>query len=330
MSTDWEKLDIEADEMLQEALGQAPEESTDTTEETVDEVDTEETADDQHERAAEETQGQGGDTDAEPDSEETEPDVADPTGGLTLENAAERIRNAQARMTRATQEAAELKRQVQSLQDETASLKRSREAASSTEAEKPKAPETPADIDDSDLAEAMKEFPEVAKPLVRLIKQQQAELGQLNATITDLKGNVDQTRSQLDEESKAQSLKTHNDAILQAHNDAFQLAESDDFQGWKDRQPPIVQRAITNGSAQDVIWALDQYKAAVGAVPDETTKRREAAKASATPPSRSARQPSGGTRHRFTRPQINAMSPEEFAANETEIDKALAAGLISQ
>jgi hypothetical protein len=80
--------------------------------------------------------------------------------------------------------------------------------------------------------------------------------------------------------------------------------------------------AIQRGSAVDIIDVLDKYKKAVG----ET--RLQAAREVANPATPKARTQPTKTKPTFTRKQIDAMTPQEFLANEAAIDQAVAEGRV--
>lgn len=98
----------------------------------------------------------------------------------------------------------------------------------------------------------------------------------------------------------------HFDAILAKHPNLNEIYLSDDFQGWLDRTPPMFREIVNHGSARDVIWMLDQYKAAVGKPRQKQIEKKT----------------------KFTRAQISAMPLNVFEKHEVEIDAAIANGEI--
>ncbi len=249
----------------------------------------------------------------------------------------ERVKNAQALMTRSTQEAADLRRQVEPLKQENEQLKTQLAQLSaqvqSLQQQPPQAqPQVQQSADsaagsdglDAALSKAMEEDPDLVKPLVDLIKHRDQQIEQLDEQLQGLKGTVDTTTSSLQEREQATAAEAHFAKIRAAHPDLDQVTQSPDFQGWVARQPNAVQQAVAQGTADDAVWVLNQYKAAAGIA----SNNLDAARAAAMPATPRARQQPTQTRPRFTRQQIDAMSSQEYAAKETEIDEALAAGLI--
>lgn len=57
--------------------------------------------------------------------------------------------------------------------------------------------------------------------------------------------------------------RAHFDAIKSKHPDWLDIARSQGFWDWLMSQPIAIQRAATEGSAEDVILLIDRYKATV-------------------------------------------------------------------
>ncbi|MBF0256029.1 MAG: hypothetical protein HQL47_06130 [Gammaproteobacteria bacterium] len=259
----------------------------------------------------------------EPRENDSAQEQEDDLDGLTLQNAQERIRNAQARMHAATQELAEIRKAMEPLQRENAQLRGDiqmlQQEVQRLRQPPPASAQAPADsgIDDDDLKSAKEEWPEVVNPL---LKRNQL----LEARLKQIEQQVQETVTVTQETQQRSAAEAHQQAILAKHPDAFDLAGTDDFQGWVSRQPPLVRQVVETGTAQDVIWVLDQYKQLVGA-----GNRLEQAREASTPTTPRARQQTTRSGPRFTRSQIEAMSPEEWRQNEAEILKAMAQGQIA-
>ncbi len=229
---------------------------------------------------------------------------------LTLQNAEERIKNAQSRMHEATQEAAELRRQTQDLESQVSQLK-------TGAPEKPEGSQTEPPRDYGSLETLREDYPELINPLIGHISKLEDRLGKLETNVE----TTAQTSKLRDEES---SHRTHEDAILKEHPDAFDVAATDDFKGWTTRQPHVVQMAVRQGTSEDVIWALDQYKQAVG----QANTLAEARELSTPRLPKTRKQPLKG-QPKFTREQIGSMSPEEYEKHEKDIDHAMENGQIT-
>jgi hypothetical protein len=296
-------------------------------------------------------------SEAEP-AAEPEPKASD-FAGLTLEqieqrlaniraNAETRIKGFQALMTKATQQAADARRASEALAERVKSL--------TAEMEKMKAtPPAPAadQVDDADIAGLEAEYPALA-PVFKQLKSLKADLAAANASLTAKVQEVSSTVTANAELTAAEKQKAIEDAhfaaINEAHSDASDIAASADFQGWLSRQSSMYQYAIEKGTAIDVIDVLTKYKKDVGiplqtseptpptdgdaetdpepnAAPKET--KLEMARRLATPTPRKGLKPPTNPRPSFSRKQIAAMSPQEFAENEAAIDEAMAHGRIT-
>lgn len=268
----------------------------------------------------------------EPEAPEPEVPAAeeDDLKGLTLKNAEERIRNAQKRMHTATQEAADLRKKqdghAQELADKDVEIRRLQTELQQAKAaaQATPAPAAPV-VTDASLQRLQEEYPDLA-PVLTELTASRALNQQLAGKVDELKTRLDATDQKVDTRSERELISDHLTTIRKAHPDMDKIRDSDDFKGWKERQPPVVQDAISKGTALDVIWALDLYKEQVG------LKKRKgklgAAVTAAEPDVRTQRQPPAGSKRIFTQAEIDAMSPEEFEKNEAEIDKALAEGRV--
>ncbi len=266
-------------------------------------------------------------------------DSEDATEGLTLDNVTERIKNAQARMTKATQEAASLRREKDAMTAQIGTLQASlTQLQSEIEALK-KNPPAPANEpspsqdsaglgDDPTLQELAKEYPSIVPPLLRLIDDQKQAIASLQSKVETAAGKVDKSEAEKAAEAKRQAQEDHEAAILAVHADAMQIADTDDFIGWVGRQSPMIKRAVESGTAVDVIDVLNRYKEAVGL--GAATRETEADNASGpNVPRARDHKPSGKRQFKFTRAQLDAMPQEEFQRREREIDEAIAAGLVA-
>lgn len=257
--------------------------------------------------------------------------------GLSLDNARERIRNAQARMHRATQEAADLRKKVAStdgelsaMRSKIAGLERELEALRKQPPAKPES-ESVEIIADADLNGIAEEYPTFSKPFLSVINKLNNQLKTVTDKLAHVEGKVTKTVTSIEEREESARTQTHFDAIRAAHPDAFTLYETDDFQGWIDRQPPMLRDMVEQGTATDVIYVFDTYKAAVGKAKDMSpAKDRIAlARAASTPNVRkvptNTNKPDKPT---FSRSEIAKMTPKQFEKNEAAIDEAIAEGRI--
>jgi DNA repair exonuclease SbcCD ATPase subunit len=322
MSVNSTQLEAEADALFEKINGKLPE-----TPETVAE-----------ELPADDAGTVEAKVEAEPDPEagkEASPAAADTDDleGLSVENAAERIRNAQARMTRATMEAAEFRRTLSDVQRSTKQLEAEVERLQAElKAAPAKSPDSPGSTAGgmATLETLRTDYPEIMGPLISTLTELRSELNGLKGTVT--------TRDERDTESRRQAAyREHIAAIAAAHPDYQQVANSDEFNGWLDRQPDAYRIYLfgdgiegskhrSGGTAAEVNRVLDQYKQSIG-----TAKRNGDAREAANPALRKTTRTNLGNNGRptFTREQIAKMTPAEFAKNEKVIDAAMAEGRIT-
>lgn len=272
------------------------------------------------------------------------PEVDTGEDGLTLDNARERIRNAQARMHRATQEASELRKKVASQDGELSALRSdvsglNQQIEALKKAQPPASPDTVADdLSDADLQSMAEEYPTLAKPFIKQINALNNRVKELMDSLAKVEGKVTETVQSTKEKEQADADKAHFDAILAVHPDAFEVYESDDFNGWLLRQPPAFARSMKDGTADDVIYVFSEYKKAVGLTKPEPKGDEGGAKdslakarAAATPNVRQVRtDPSRKpVKPTFTRDELANMPQDEFERREAEIDEAMAEGRVA-
>lgn len=283
---------------------------------------------------------------ATPEAPQVETPPPEDTGeeGLTLDNAKERIRNAQARMHRATKEAADLRKKLTSQDSELSAVRSElhglKQHVEALKQQPPAKPESATvEMADAELQGIAEEYPQIAKPFIKVINALNAQVKSLGTKLESVEGKVVKTASSLEERDEDAAAQAHVDAIRAVHPDAFELYESGDFQGWLDRQPPAFAEIMQNGTANDVNYVFTQYKRAVGTLKDEAApsprltpeqERIARAKAAANPTIRQVRtNPNKPGKPTFTRAEIAKMTPEEFESREAEIDAAIADGRIT-
>ena len=229
---------------------------------------------------------------------------------LTVKNADKRIKDAQRRMTKATQEAAQLRRDNESLRDKVTSL--------SGEVAKLKAITQAPTATDADLARLQEEYPDLAKPLI-------AQLHSLKAEQESAKAQQEELRKHAQTDQAKQSEIEHREAISAVHPDAWQLAGQVDFREWLADQPSYKRAVVETGSAEDVIDLLHEYKATLAPPPPKPTL--ETAKEIAEPTTRSTKAKPQGKKT-WTRAEIDQMSMQEFIDLQPQIDEALKNGRV--
>jgi len=226
----------------------------------------------------------------------------------------ERYKNAQARMTQATQEASDLRREVAALQAQVSAVQG--QGPQSTPQRDPIL-----SANSPELAKLRSEYPEFAGPIVDVLEKQQK-------VIADLRAQSDNVAASTDEVRKT----TFIQAVQAAHPDMESVVSSDDFKGWLYRQPQFVQNAVVSGDPASAVKIIDMYKEEAPGTPGHPDKAAllDAARQVASPAvGRNPQPPTAQPKIQFTRGQIAAMSPDEFSKNETAIDQAMAQGLIA-
>lgn len=252
-----------------------------------------------------ETVEDGEETSQEEDRGDPNPDDGDDEDlRKQLHVANERVKNAQARMTKATQEAADLRRTVTELQQTVASLQ-SQVAQAATQKD---------EVDD-ELRTLAEEYPDIAQPLLK-------KLSKLEETVSEYRTRIETEKSQ-------STLQSHFDTIRRSHPDMDEIVVSDDFNGWLERQSPIWQRIAQEGSAEEVIDLLSNFKVAIGASPQQPESKVEKARRVAEPSLPKARKPDPNAGKRiWTREEITRMPLEEFEKRQAEIDLAYLEGRV--
>lgn len=139
------------------------------------------------------------------------------------------------------------------------------------------------------------DYPSLVNPILKSLKTIHRAVSQQSEKIASVRSVHDRIAEE-----------AHFAAIQKTHPDMSQIHQSEDFQGWLMRQPVAIQQISQEGTAQDVIWMLDQYKAAVGKPRQKEIEKKT----------------------KFTRAQIAAMPLKVFEKHEAEIDAAIANGEI--
>lgn len=311
MKVDPEQLEREAEELWKQMNAQNAEPETEQSDDNADDSDTPQAQEDAENPPAEsaETGEDAGNDETPQDEDRGDPKTDEGEDDSELKKqlriAEERVKNAQARMTKATQEAAELKRQVATLQQTVADLQSQLTSAA-----------TRKDEVDDELRKLEEEYPDIAQPLLK-------KLQKLEETVTEYRTQIDTDQSQA-------SLQAHFDTIRKSHPDMDEVVTSDDFTGWLERQSPLWQRVAGEGSAAEVIELLDRYKEAIGAAsPQQPVSNVERARKVAEPSLPKARKPDPNSGKRiWTREEIRRMPLNEFEKRQAEIDQAYLEGRV--
>lgn len=298
---DPEQLEREADELIRQMMGEEAEPEAEEPESAAD-TEAEDPEPEESAPSDQEETVESAESDPEPEEESGEPEDSD---SRIWE---ERYKNAQARMTKATQEAAELRKEVKSYKDKLDRLE--------TQVSQQKA--TPAtDVDDKDLEQLMADYPEVVGPLIKKIQVLQTKVGE--------------TVSSFEEREQQAELERHFEAIRAEHPDLDEVTASDDWEGWLDRQSPTWKRIAGEGTAEEVVDLVSRYKQDMGLVKPQVKReaRVEQARKVSEPKLPKARKPDpNGGKKVWSMTEINRMPTELFLKHEAEIDQAILEGRV--
>jgi len=306
-----ERLEKEADEMLKQietsrkesepegqGLANLEPEAEDTPEEIEETVETspEESQDTEESSQAEEIQ-------TEVENEQ----AVDEKETISSEQWEERYKNAQARMTKATQNEKELEKKISELTDKVKAMESMR---SETRIEQQK------EEVGVDLSEIMKDYPELVKPLQSYVDTAFAKVNK----------KLEQTTQELTKAQQEDMVREHKAKLAKAHPDYVQVANSEDFTLWLERQSPVWQQIADSGNADDTIELLSRYKKALGIKSTPEVSKEdlvEKAKQNAEPNLPKARKQNiGSSKKIWTAAEVGKLTDKQFLKYEKEIDQA--------
>jgi DNA repair exonuclease SbcCD ATPase subunit len=219
----------------------------------------------------------------------------------------ERYKNAQARMTKATQHEKELEKKISELTDKVKAMESLR---SETKVEKQM------EEVGVDLSEIMKDYPELVKPLQSYVDTAFAKLNQ----------KFEKTTQELTKAQQDDLVREHKAKLAKAHPDYVQIANSEDFNLWLERQSPVWQQVAEGGGADDTIELLSRYKNALGITTTPEVSKAdlvEKAKQNAEPNLPKARKQNiGSSKKIWTAAEIGKLNDKQFRKYEADIDLA--------
>ena len=224
-----------------------------------------------------------------------------------LEKAERAMKGAQAKMTHATQEASELRRQ-------NAELAKTLKEMQGQLAEGQK--------DNERLQQLREDYPDFA-PVLDELNRTQEEVQNQRATLA-----AQEQKAFEDAQNAAQD--AHFERIQAVHPDVESITQTSDWSLWLDSQNTVIQEWVNSGTSNDVNAVLSQFKRDLGldsSTPQETPLER--AKAVAEPKMPKARKANTtGERRTWTVDEIKRMSNEEFEKHQVEILSAQNQGRI--
>lgn len=274
---------VETEEEPEEVIEETPEEPTESVEVQAEEVSEEET--------------DGGEDSSELSAIDDRIDKAERA-----------MKGAQRKMTQATQEAAELRKQNESLIEVMTELK-------SQLAERSR--------NDEGLQKLKEEYPDVASPLLDEIQRLQERVDEHSAL--NSKRDEDVIRQRQEREMEA-----HFDRIRAVHPDFQDVTNTSDWALWIEDQDASTQRWVENGTSNDVNAVISQFKLDMNIKPPTPQEQTlERAKEAASPKMPKARKSNAvGEKKSWTVDEIKRMPNELFEKHKREILEAQAAGNI--
>lgn len=227
---------------------------------------------------------------------------------LALQKAEKAMKGAQARMTKATQETADLKRQNADLIRSITELK-----GQLVETSK----------DESKLAQIREDYPDLAGPLLDELKRTQDEVGAAKQALAE----QEQSKYQ---QIQAQAQAEHFERIRTVHPDVDQLIDTADWLNWLEEADSQTKTWIQEGSSNDVNTVLTRFKTDMGApTPTLQEQALERAKSVAEPKMPKARKSNlKGDKKFWTVDEIMRMPNKMFEKHQSEILKAMESGSI--
>ena len=225
-----------------------------------------------------------------------------------LEKAEKAMKGAQSRMTKATQEAADLRRQNEVMLENLAELK-----GQLAEREQ----------DTAKLAQIREEYPDIAGPLLDELSRTQAE-------VQSAKEALNAQERHRNEELQARAAEEHFNRIRAVHPDVEELIATSDWLNWLDAQDASTHQWVESGSSNDVNAVLSRFKDEMGLRPPTPQERSlEKARAVAEPKMPKARSQNVNAEKRtWTVEEIMRMPNKDFVKHQKDILKAMEQGAI--
>ena len=267
-------LDVDTSEQQEEQRQEAPTESVDTAEELVAET------------------------------QELEEDRGEPQIDDAVVKAEQRVKNAQAKMTKALQETSALRKHMENVQRVNDEL--SQQLAANEEK-------------DDRLDEVRENYPDIAGPLLDALEKQKTEVRQTREALAK------QQRAEFEREQDVE-IEEHWSRIRSSHPDVDDLIVTNEWNDWLSDQTQTVQRWVNEGSSNDAVSVLEKFKSDMG-IGDPTPQEKvlEKARKVANPKMPSARKTNTSSgKKTWTVEEIKAMPNREFEKHQTEIMEAYA------
>ena len=298
MRNDPEQLEREAREMLEQARNAA----SGTNQDDGLETDTPERQEEQHQDAPTESVDTAEELDAE--AQESDEDRGEPQLDDAVSKAEQRVKNAQAKMTKALQETSALRKHMENLQRVNDEL--SQQLAAKEEK-------------DDRLDEVRENYPDIAGPLLDALEKQKTEVQQTREALAQ------QQRAAYEREQNVE-IEEHWSRIRDYHPDVDDLLVTPEWNDWLGDQTQTIQRWVNEGSSNDAVSVLQKFKTDMGiGEPTPQEKVLEKARRVAEPKMPSARKTNTKAgKKTWTVEEIKAMPNREFEKHQAEIMEAYA------
>ena len=298
---DPERLEKEAQQMIEELTSQEPEPVAADTQEVEEEV-LEEAPSELEDQVEEFVEAEA------PSEEEEESGETSQLDELLarLEKAERAMKGAQSKMTKSNQEASELRKQNSSLVEAVGDLK-------SQLLEK--------SVDHTKLNQLREDYPDF-QPLFDQNDAMRAELAGTKESLNAVHGDKERLVEQRQREA-------HFAKIEAAHPDVNEITQTSDWALWLDAQDADIQHYIEAGSPNDVNYALSKFKDDLkikAPTPRETAL--EKAQEAAQPKMPKARKQKVGAKKTFSVEDITKMPLHEFEKHKDQILNAWGEGSI--
>ena len=227
---------------------------------------------------------------------------------VRLEKAERAMKGAQRRMTQATTEAAELRKQNESLMQSLTELK-----GQLVESQR----------DNEKLGQLREEYPDIASPLLDELQRTQAEVSATKEALAE------QERLR-QEEVQRQELESHFARIREVHPDFQDVTNTSDWALWLEDQDAAIHQWVESGTSNDVNAVLSRFKAEMGIkAPTPQEQSLERARSVAEPKMPKARKTESVSKKKvWSVDEITQMPNEVFEKHQSEIMDAYADGRI--
>ncbi len=238
------------------------------------------------------------------EAQEPEEDRGEPQMDDAADKAEKRVKNAQAKMTKALQETSALRKHLEEMQRVNDELRQQLAAQEET---------------DSRLDEVRENYPDLAGPLLDALEKQKTEVQQTREALAE------QRRMEF-ERAQNLEIEEHWSRIREIHPDVDDLISTEEWNDWLEDQTQTVQRWVNEGSSNDAITVLSKFKTDLGVGgPTPQEKVLEKARRVAEPKLPSARKTNTKSgKKTWTVEEIKRMPNREFEKHQAEIMEAYA------